>query len=373
MKIDGRHYRTIWVDEDDPTLVRIIDQRSLPHYLVIEELRTVDQAACAIREMHVRGAPLIGATAAYGLYLATLTGPDDGRKFPGFLREAVEHLQATRPTAVDLFHALRRTETAIHAAKSKKQKVQVALKTAHAIANESEAHCRQIGEHGLTLIEEISLQKNRQPVNILTHCNAGWMACIDYGTATAPIYLAHDKGIPVHVWVDETRPRNQGSRITAYELLQHGVPHTVITDNAGGHLMQNGMVDIVLVGSDRTTATGEVANKIGTYLKALAAKDNNVPFYVALPSTSIDWDLRSGKDIPIEERSAEEVKYVQGWHNGKVLKVLVPPSDSPARNFGFDVTPAHLVTGLITERGICEASEKGLLSLYPESSRPGHD
>ncbi len=369
MKIDGQHYRTIWIDDEDPEVVRIIDQRSLPHRLVVEALRTPEDAVIAIREMHVRGAPLIGATAAFGIYLAMLQAPEDGRKFPRYLREVAEELRATRPTAVDLFHVIDRVQEALQAPESNQDRVDIARQTAEAIANESATQCRLIGEHGLEIIKAISAKKDGAPVNILTHCNAGWLACIDYGTATAPIYLAHDQGTPVHVWVDETRPRNQGARITAFELLNHGVPHTVITDNTGGLLMQRGDVDMVMVGTDRTTATGDVANKIGTYLKALAAHDNGVPFYVALPTSSIDWTLRAGADIPIEERSPDEVKYVQGWHNGKILKVLVPPTGSAALNYGFDVTPARLVTGLITDRGVCAASEKGLLGLYPERAQ----
>jgi methylthioribose-1-phosphate isomerase len=298
MNINGQHYQTIWQKPDDPTTIQIIDQRHLPHRFVIEDLRRLEDFVAAIKEMHVRGAPLIGATAAFGMYKATLEAPD-GTGYDAFLAEAAHKLKNTRPTAVDLFHAVDRSEKAIARTAGRAEKTKIALAVAMAVVEESRTACYRIGEFGLPLIEAISAQKGGQPVHILTHCNAGWIACIDYGTATSPIYLAHDKGIPVHVWVDETRPRNQGARITAFELLEHGVPHTVIPDNTGGHLMQHGMVDMVIVGTDRTTRQGDVANKIGTYLKALAAHDNNVPFYVALPSSSIDWTIRDGlKEIP---------------------------------------------------------------------------
>lgn len=366
MKINGQSYQTIWVHEKDPSCIQIIDQRSLPHQVVIEDLRDSTAAARAIREMHVRGAPLIGATAAFGLYLATL----EAAKAPDYeahLRKAAQNLRDARPTAVDLFHAVERVLKAIQNLKSPVDKTKQALKTALQITRESVDHCRRIGEHGLSLLQKISEQKDRQTIHILTHCNAGWLACVDYGTATAPIYLAHEQGIDLHVWVDETRPRNQGARITAFELLQQGVPHTVIVDNLGGRLMQQGLVDLVIVGSDRTTRCGDVANKIGTYLKALAAKDNGVPFYVALPQSSFDWTIRDGlKEIPIEQRDEEEVKYIQGWNGQSIEKVLLTPEKSPAINYGFDVTPARLVGGLITERGICEANEEAILSLYPE-------
>jgi methylthioribose-1-phosphate isomerase len=366
MEINGKHYRTIWLKENDPTTVQIIDQRFLPHQFVIEELRTVDEFAAAIKEMHVRGAPLIGATASLGLYAACLEAPEGA---PGLehIQNALDLLRSTRPTAVDLFSWTARVFESLEKGRNKAERTALALETALEIIEESAEHCRQIGLHGLDLIKAISEQKGSAPVNVLTHCNAGWIACIDYGTATSPVYTAHDAGIPVHVWVDETRPRNQGARLTAYELGQHGVPHTVIVDNLGGHLMQHGMVDIVFVGSDRTTRSGDVANKIGTYLKALAAHDNDVPFYVTLPHSSIDWDIRDGlKEIPIEERGSEEVKYIQGQHGGEIKKVLLTPESSPALNYGFDVTPAKYVTGIITERGICPASEEGLLKLYPE-------
>lgn len=314
--------------------------------------------AAAIREMHVRGAGLIGAAAGYGMYLAT---------FEADLLAAAETLKATRPTAVNLAWAIERQLQNIGAAKTDEEKRQVAFKTAREIADEDAEYCRRIGEHGVALIRELSERKGGAPVNILTHCNAGWLAFVDHGSATAPIYAAHDAGIPVHVWVDETRPRSQGSKLTAWELGEHGVPHTVIADNAGGHLMQHGKVDAVMVGTDRTTYTGDVANKIGTYLKALAAKDNAIPFYVALPSSSFDWKIRDGlKEIPIEERGSEEVNYADGLHKGEQVEVRVTPETSPAANFGFDVTPRQLVTGLITERGICEANEQSILKLFPE-------
>ena len=372
MNVHGKHYRTIWLKEDDDTVVQIIDQRPLPHKFVIEDLKTVDEVARAIKDMHIRGAGLVGATAGYGMYIAALHAPKDSvEAFTAQMVADGEKLKATRPTAVNLEWAVHRQLDAIAAAGDDiDAKVAAAKATAQAIADEDAEFCRRIGEHGVSIIEEISKRKNGEPVNILTHCNAGWMAFVDYGTATAPIYAAHDRGIPVHVWVDETRPRNQGARITAWELNEHGVPHTVIADNVGGHLMQHGMVDMVIVGTDRTLYTGDVANKIGTYLKALAAHDNGVPFYVALPSSSFDWNMRDGvKEIPIEERGAHEVKYINGLHNGEVVSVLLTPADSPATNYAFDVTPARLVTGLITERGICDASEEGVLGLYPEKRK----
>ncbi len=359
MKVAGRPYRTIWLKPDDKRVVQLIDQRALPHRFVVEELTTVEQMAAAIGEMHVRGAGLIGAAAGYGMYLATLAGMEPGA--------AAALLLATRPTAVNLAWALERQLAGIAAGATRFEKIALALETAEAIANEDAEHCRQIGLHGLGLIQQIASRKNGRPVNVLTHCNAGWLAFVDHGSATAPIYAAHDQKIPVHVWVDETRPRNQGSKLTAWELGEHGVPHTVIADNAGGHLMQRGEVDLVLVGTDRTTYTGDVANKIGTYLKALAAKDNGVPFYVALPSSSFDWEMRDGlAEIPIEERGATEVKHVDGWVDGRLVEVRVTPECSPAANYGFDVTPRRLITGLITERGICAPNEQSILALFPE-------
>ncbi len=369
MKVDGKPYRTIWIKENDQAVVQIIDQRHLPFEFVIEDLLSVTDVARSIKDMHVRGAGLIGAAAGYGMYIAALNAPDKTNEaFMNALAADGERLMATRPTAVNLEWAVKRQRRAIEATKGDiKAKIRAAYETAQSIADEDAGFCRQIGQHGLALIEKISQAKDGEVVNILTHCNAGWLAFVDYGTATAPVYAAHDKGINVHVWVDETRPRNQGARLTAWELGQHGVPHTVIVDNVGGHLMQHGQVDLVITGTDRTLYTGDVANKIGTYLKALAAKDNNVPFYVALPSSTFDWTLRDGvKEIPIEQRGAEEVRAIRGQHEGNVLEVRLTPENSPAANYAFDVTPARLVTGLITERGICAASEDGVFSLYPE-------
>ena len=355
MNVGGRHFTTIWLKPDDERIVQIIDQRFLPHRFIIEDVRTTEEMATAIREMHVRGAGLIGAAAAFGIYLAALSGED--------LEEAAVRLRATRPTAVNLAWAIERQ---LRECASAEDPVQRAREIAQEIAAEDAEYCRRIGQHGIELIRDISARKNGAPVNVLTHCNAGWLAFVDYGSATSPIYAAHDAGVPVHVWVDETRPRNQGSKLTAWELGQHGVPHTVIADNTGGHLMQRGDVDLVMVGTDRTTYTGDVANKIGTYLKALAAKDNDIPFYVALPSSSFDWTLREGAKIPIEQRHAEEVKYADGLADGKHLDVRITPEDSPAANYGFDVTPARLVTRLITERGICAPNEQSILQLFPE-------
>lgn len=371
MKVSGKHYRTIWTKKDDDSVVEIIDQRHLPHRFVVEELRTVDEVAVAVREMHVRGAGLIGAAAGYGMYLAALHargGTVD--EFMSSLAEAGEKLKKTRPTAVNLEWAVDRQLTAAATGGETIESRLASVKNmADSIVDDDAESCRRIGDHGLAVIEEISRRKGRAAVNILTHCNAGWLAFGDYGTATAPIYAAHDKGIDVHVWVDETRPRNQGARLTAWELGEHGVPHSVIVDNAGGHLMQHHMVDMVIVGSDRTTRTGDVANKIGTYLKALAARDNNVPFYVALPSSTIDWRMSDGVgEIPIEERDSTEVRYVRGLLEGDIREVLIAPETSTAANFAFDVTPARLVTALITERGVCEASEEGILGLFPEQS-----
>ncbi len=372
MKVNGQHFRTIWLHPTNERVVQLIDQRFLPHRFVVEEVSTVEQMADAIRQMHVRGAGLIGASAGYGMYLAAIeagpsrTGSISAKEFDARLTEAAERLKATRPTAVNLAWAIERQLTGMAKAKTAREKIELALRTAREIAAEDEENCRMIGQHGLNLIEEVARAKNGKPVNILTHCNAGWLAFVDYGSALAPVYAAHDRGLPVHVWVDETRPRSQGSKLTAWELGQHGVPHTIIADGAGGHLMQRGAVDLVMVGSDRTTRAGDVANKIGTYLKALAAKDNKVPFYVALPSSSFDWAIRDGSEIPIEERGAEEVKRADGWRDGRMWEVSLAPESSPAVNYGFDVTPRRLVTGLITERGVCKADEKSIIELFPE-------
>ncbi|MBW2250176.1 MAG: S-methyl-5-thioribose-1-phosphate isomerase [Deltaproteobacteria bacterium] len=365
MKVNGRQKRPIWIDEDSK-VVKIIDQRRLPHEFVIEDLKTVDDVIRAIKDMYVRGAPLIGATAAYGVYLATLNSPSQTISKDYLVKEC-DRIKSARPTAVNLIWAADRVLSKLLKVKSSREIIDTAKKEAEKIADEEAENCRKIGEYGLKLIEKISRSKNGNTVNILTHCNAGWLACVEYGTATAPIYAAFDSNIDVHVWVDETRPLNQGARLTAWELGEYGVKHTVITDNAGGHLMQHGMVDIVIVGTDRTTYTGDVANKIGTYLKALAAMDNNIPFYVALPSSTFDWNLRNGiKEIPIEKRDPDEIRYIQGLDNNTIRSVLVPPPKSPVANYAFDVTPARLVTGFITERGICKSNEHDIKRLFPE-------
>ncbi len=366
MLINSVHYHSIWLDEKNPNVVKFINQNQLPFRFVIDELRTPEDAHNAIKEMKVRGAPLIGVTGAYGVYLACIVSKKSSPP-EEYITGWADKISKARPTAVNLHHAINRIMKSISDTTSVNNKILIAKQTTSQIAEEERRNCYQIGLNGLPLIEEISRKKKGKSVNILTHCNAGWLACIDYGTATAPIYLAHDKGIKVHVWVDETRPRNQGARLTAWELKHHGVPYTVIVDNAGGHLMQQGMVDIVLVGSDRTTRAGDVANKIGTYLKALSANDNNIPFYVALPSSSFDFSITQGlSDIPIEERSEDEVKYMEGLLAGKTGKVQIIPDNYPVANFGFDITPARLVTSLITERGICNANEKDIKNLFPE-------
>ncbi len=365
MRIDGKAYRTIWPTEDGEA-VAIIDQTRLPHAFEIARLETVEDAARAIAEMQVRGAPLIGATAAWGLWLALRRDACDAA-----LEAAIALLARQRPTAVNLAWALEDMRRLV-APLPEGERAQAARQRAMALCEEDVETNRRIGAHGLGLIREIAARKGGAPVNILTHCNAGWLACVDWGTATSPIYQAHDAGIAVHVWVDETRPRNQGAALTAFELAKHGVPHTIIVDNAGGHLMQRGAVDICLVGTDRTTARGDVANKIGTYLKALAAHDNGVPFYVALPFSTIDWSLEDGFAIPIEERGPEEVLEMAGrTEQGDVVRVAIAAPGSPAANPAFDVTPARLITGLVTERGICPASREGLLGLYPEQRAAG--
>ncbi len=358
MRISGRHFRTIWITESGT--VRVIDQSRLPFEFATIDLETVADAAHAIQTMVVRGAPLIGATAAYGMVLAARSNPSDPH-----LAEAARILEATRPTAINLAWALTRMRHVL-AEVSPEERVAVALREAAAICDADVEQCRMIGVHGLEIIRALAKSADRK-LNILTHCNAGWLACVDWGTALAPVYMAHDAGIPVHVWVDETRPRNQGAALTAFELGAHGVPHTVIADNLGGHLMQRGEVDMVIVGSDRTTARGDVGNKVGTYLKALAARDNGVPFYAALPVSTIDWSLHSGSAIPIEERSPEEVTHITGrGSSGRIETVRLIPEGSAALNLAFDVTPARLVTGLITERGTCPASRAGLQRLYPD-------
>lgn len=367
MNVNGKPYRTIWPHPDDPAVVQVIDQTKLPFAFEIVDLRTVEQAAQAIKAMIVRGAGLIGATAGYGMMLAAQAAPK--HSFEAFIAQVTQDgaaLKATRPTAVNLAWAVDRQLAAMQQAANVVEAVAMSQQTAQQIADEDAAACRAIGEHGLALIRALAARKPGQPVNILTHCNAGWLAFVDYGSATAPIYAAHDAGIPVHVWVDETRPRNQGARLTAWELAQHGVPHHVIVDNVGGHLMQHGLVDMCIVGADRVTVTGDVANKIGTYLKALAARDNDVPFYVALPSSTFDWHMRDGlREIPIEERDGAEVYAVEGLDAaGRMATVRILGDGSPVANYGFDVTPARLITGLITERGLCAPHEDSIRVLF---------
>lgn len=372
MEVGGRHYRTVWFSEDDSDVVCVIDQRKLPFRFEIEALRTVEQVEVAIRDMHVRGAGCVGATAGYGMFLAALEAraADD---FESSLRSSAAILLATRPTAVNLQWAVERQLRVILSEGDDVARLACARTTAQAIADEDVVACQQIGEHGLELIREAALKKTEgEPVNILTHCNAGWLAFVDHGSAMAPIYAAHAEGIPVHVWVDETRPRNQGARLTAWELKEQGVPYTVIVDNAGGHLMQRGDVDMVITGTDRTTYTGDVANKIGTYLKGLAAFDNQLPFYVALPSSTFDWEIEDGvKRIPIEERAGNEVAVMEGRADAESdpQDFQIVDEGTPTANFAFDVTPARLVTKLITERGICEASAESVYTLYPEKRR----
>jgi len=355
MRINGRALRTIWFEDDK---VKIIDQTKLPHQFIIKDLKTVKDAINAIKVMEVRGAPLIGGTAAYGIVLAIIEKND-----LSFINQAAEDLINSRPTAINLKWAVDRMLKKIKGVNSK-EILTLALNEAKAICEEDIGFCKSIGEHGLKIIEAI-YKKKKDTVNILTHCNAGWLATIDWGTATSPIYHAHQKGIKVHVWVDETRPRNQGANLTSYELNEEGVPNTIIADNTGGILMQRGQVDMCIVGTDRTLANGDVCNKIGTYLKALAAKDNNVPFYVALPSSTIDWKIKEAKDIPIEERNSEELSHIEGVNKkGEIEKFLIYPKKSKAMNLAFDITPAKYVTGLITERGICDASKEGLQKLF---------
>ena len=355
MKIEGKSYRTIWFENN---VVKIIDQTKLPHQFIIKELKTVKESINAIKTMEVRGAPLIGATAAYGLVLSINEKND-----LSFLKKSSEALINSRPTAINLKWAVDRMMKKLSGVNNK-DILNIALEEAKAIAEEDVGFCKNIGLNGLKIIEEIA-NKKKDTVNILTHCNAGWLATIDWGTATSPIYHAHQKGIKVHVWVDETRPRNQGANLTSYELNEEGIPNTIIADNTGGILMQRGQVDMCIVGTDRTLSNGDVCNKIGTYLKALAAKDNNVPFYVALPRSTIDWKTKDHKEIPIEERNSEELSHVEGLDkDNKLQKVLIYPHKSKVMNLAFDVTPAKYVTGLITEKGVCEASEQGLKGLF---------
>ena len=355
MHINGKAHRTIWFENN---IVKIIDQTKLPHQFIIKDLKTVKDSINAIKIMEVRGAPLIGATAAYGLVLSVIEKNDQS-----FLKKSALDLINSRPTAINLKWAVNRMMKKLSGVNSNKI-LKIALEEAKKIVEEDVNFCKNIGLNGLKIIESIA-EKKKNTVNILTHCNAGWLATIDWGTATAPIYHAYQKGIKVHVWVDETRPRNQGANLTSYELNEEGVPNTIIADNTGGILMQRGQVDMCIVGTDRTLSTGDVCNKIGTYLKALAAKDNNVPFYVALPSSTIDWNIKDFKDIPIEERDPTELSHIEGLDkNNKLQKVLIYPQKSKATNLAFDITPAKLVTGLITEKGVCEASESGLRGLF---------
>ena len=369
MKVDGESFRTVWLPSDQRTVVSIIDQRLLPFRFEVAELTSVAEVVVAIKDMWVRGAGCIGATAAYGMWLA-VNQSIKAADFEESLLVLAENLRGARPTAVNLSWAVDRMLSTVSKAEGVSEKLIAARQEAERIADEDVAACRSIGEHGLALIREISERKRGEPVNVLTHCNAGWLAFVDHGSATAPVYAAHDAGVPIHVWVDETRPRNQGARLTAWELAGHGVSHEVIVDNAGGHLMQKGKVDMVITGTDRTTFTGDVANKIGTYLKALAAKDCGVPFYVALPSSTFDWNTPDGMtDVPIEERNPDEVSFVEGICDGKELRVGIHPECSRAYNPAFDVTPARLVTGLITERGICGANKDSILNLFPEKRK----
>jgi len=355
MKIEGKEYCTIWFENN---VVKIIDQTKLPHQFIIKDLKTVKDAINAIKIMEVRGAPLIGATAAYGLVLSIIENNDQS-----FLKKSAENLINSRPTAINLKWAVDRMINKLSGVNSDKI-LEIALKEAKEICEEDVKFCENIGLNGLKIIEKI-YNKKKDTVNILTHCNAGWLATINWGTATSPIYHAHKKGIPVHVWADETRPRNQGANLTSYELNEENIPNTIIADNTGGILMQRGEVDMCIVGTDRTLSNGDVCNKIGTYLKALAAKDNNIPFYVALPSSTIDWSIKNYKDIPIEERNSEELSHIDGLdENGNIKKIQIYPKKSKSMNLAFDVTPAKYVTGLITEKGICEASEKGLKGLF---------
>lgn len=365
MKINGKHYRTIWTDSDKRT-VQIIDQTLLPHRFETTDLRSMEDAARAISDMLVRGAPLIGATAAYGYALAARTDPSDQH-----LQKAYDHLLASRPTAVNLRWALDKLRQHLSPLNENEREC-AAYALAAQIANDDSDMCEAMGTHGLPLIEALAKSKPAgAPVNILTHCNAGWLATVDWGTALAPIYKAHEAGVPVHVWVDETRPRNQGASLTAWELGNHGIPHTLIVDNAGGHLMQQGLVDICFVGTDRTTGSGDVCNKIGTYLKALAAYDNEVSFYVCAPSPSIDWQMEDGlTEMPIEGRDAAEVTQLTGITSKGILETIsIAPEGTPARNDAFDVTPREYITGLITERGVAEANRQSLTNLFPEHKK----
>lgn len=369
MKVGEQSYRTIWINDDG--VLSVINQLKLPHIFEVVTLTDVNAVCDAISHMVVRGAGLIGATAAYGMWVAATQAPTNSLDdFMAYMYEQARRLEATRPTASNLAWAVKRQLKQLELGTGIPEKIQLVQKEAVRIADEDAEFCQRIGQHGLQLIQDLAATKPGQTINILTHCNAGWLAFVDHGSALSPIFAAHDAGLPVHVWVDETRPRNQGASLTAWELACHGVPHSLIVDNAGGHLMQHGMVDLVVTGADRITRKGDAANKIGTYLKALAAFDNQVPFYVAFPSSTIDFSLQDGvAQIPIEERSGDEVRYVSGkLSNGEIATVQICPDASAARNWGFDVTPARLITGLISERGVCLATEEGLLGLFPEQA-----
>ncbi len=360
MLIGEKHYESIWLNKDDKSELMVIDQSKLPFRFEILSLRTVEDVFNAISNMNLRGAPLIGVAAAYGMYLACLEITIHTRT-RDHLANAAKYLKSARPTAVNLAWAVDRQVDELSVLCRRDRLVEAALKTAGKMAEEEKSRCKKIGQAGLDIISELSKKKKGDTVNILTHCNAGWLACVDYGTATAPIYLAHDEGINIHVWVDETRPRNQGSRLTAWELGNHGVPSTIITDNAGGYLMQTGRVDMVITGSDRTAINGDTANKSGTYLKALAARENNIPFYVALPTSSFDTGVKNAlKEIPVEERDEKEVLYTEGLYNDEIVNVRIGPEKARAANYGFDITPAALISGLISEKGICRADEESV-------------
>jgi methylthioribose-1-phosphate isomerase len=369
MRVGNQSFRTIWINDGDDLCV--INQLRLPHAFEISVLKDIDAVCHAISDMVVRGAGLIGATAAYGMWVAAKQAPKQSLdSFNVYMQTQAERLLATRPTASNLAWAVQNQLTHLSSGKTVDEKVALAKVNAQAIADQDAEFCRIIGQHGLKLIQALAAKKPGKAINILTHCNAGWLAFVDYGSALSPIFAAHDAGIPVHVWVDETRPRNQGASLTAWELANYGVPHSLIADNVGGHLMQHGMVDIVFTGADRVTRNGDAANKIGTYLKALAANDNQVPFYIALPSSTFDFSMNDGlAQIPIEERSGNEVRIMSGkLSDGSIASVQICPDQTPARNWGFDVTPARLITGLICERGVCEASESGVLGLFPEQT-----
>jgi methylthioribose-1-phosphate isomerase len=362
--VRGKNYQSIWLDESDPSVVKVIDQQKLPFVFETKELRSVDDIYTAIKDMTVRGAPLIGAAAAFGIYLATLEITPASNPMQ-HLANAARYLISCRPTAVNLSIAVNRVMAELNEVKDEKELSSVALRAALQFCEAEKENCRLIGVNGLPLIKEINRKKKGETVNILTHCNAGWLACIDYGTVTSPLYLAHESGIPVHIWVDETRPLNQGARLTAWELGEAGIPYTLVTDNTGGHLMQHGMVDIVITGCDRATKKGDVANKTGTYLKALAAHDNHIPFYAALPLSSFDMTISDGiQEIPIEERDPEEVTHLSGLSGNDIVTIRICPENTTAVNYAFDVTPARLISGLITEKGICKPDEKEIKKMF---------